>query len=77
METINKKEFRTLTKTEQVILLFREGREVSERFDEGFDIHLYKLSDLYIELWYPSNAKKIVKVKIINPDKVKKDYSNL
>ena len=74
METINKEEFRALTKTEQVIMLFREGKEVSERIKEGYDIHLFKLQGLFVEFWYPSNTKKIVKVKIVNPGKVKRDY---
>lgn len=76
METIDKKEFKTLTKTEQVIMLFSEGKEVSERIEAGFEIHLFRLPGLFVELWYPSKTRKIVKVKIVNPDKIKKDYKN-
>jgi hypothetical protein len=77
MGKINKKEFEVLTKTEQVIMLFREGEEVADRIEDDFDIHLFKLPGLFVELWYPSKTRKIVKVRIVNPDKIKKDYKDL
>jgi len=76
MDTITKKEFEDLTKTEQVLKLIRDGKEISYREKGNYDIHLYALSDIFVELWYQKNTKKIMKVKVTEPESVVKNYKN-
>lgn len=77
METLTKKEFKSLTKTEQVIKLFGEGEEILTREEEGYHIHLYTLSNIFVELWYQSNTKKIIKVEITNPESIIIKYNDI
>ncbi len=76
MNTITKKEFKDLTKTEQVLILIGDGEEVLKREKDGYDIHLYTLSNIFVELWYQKNSKKIIKVKITEPESIIKNYKN-
>lgn len=76
MDTLTKKEFEDLTKTEQVVTLFRDGEEIFYREEESYDIHLYTLSDIFVELWYQKNTKKIMKVEITEPESILKNYKN-
>ncbi len=74
METPSQNEFKGLTKTEQVIQLFRDGKKIEERHPEHYDVHLYRFSGFFVELWYQSNTKKILKVEVVNPERLAKTY---
>ena len=77
METFTKKKFKNLTKTEQVVKLLKDGEEILLRDEEGYDVHLYTFSNIFVELWYQSNTKKIVKVKITDPEAIVNNYEDI
>jgi len=74
METITNASFQNLTKTEQVVMIINSGEELMCREDEGYIVHLYLLSGLFIEVWYESDTQKIVNVESTNKDSITRNY---
>lgn len=74
MEPINKKSFKSLTKTEQVVLVLKSGRELLSRDDEKFDVHLYLLKNLFVELIYDHGNSTILKIDTPSNDKIIQNY---
>jgi hypothetical protein len=74
METLTNASFRNLTKTEQVVMIINSGEELMFREEEGYIIHLYLLSGFFVEVWFESDTKKIVKVESTNKENIMKNY---
>lgn len=77
METLTRDSFCKLTKTEQVILAIKNGRDLMERQTKNFDIHLFLIEGLLVEVWYKHESANIVKVEITDKESVANNYSNL
>lgn len=77
METLTNASFQNLTKTEQVVMIINSGKELMCREDEGYVIHLYLLSGLFVEVWFESATKKIVNVAPTNKDSITKNYQEM
>ncbi len=77
METLTKDSFSKLTKTEQVVLAINNGKDLMERQTKSFDIHLFLIEDLLVEVWYKHESVNIVKVEITDKESVANNYSNL
>lgn len=74
MEPINKESFKSLTKTEQVVLVLKSGKELLSRDDENFDVHLYLLKNLFVELIYDQGRSTILKIATPSKDKIIQNY---
>ena len=66
--------FQKLTKTEQVGMVMRLGKELLTRVSDDFSIHLYILSNIFIEVWYDTETNSIVNLSTTNKDAIIKDY---
>jgi len=77
METLTKDSFSKLTKTEQVVLAINNGKDLMERQTKNFDIHLFLIERLLVEVWYKHESLNIVKVEITDKESIAKNYSNL
>ena len=75
METLTNASFKNLTKTEQVVLIINSGEEFMTREDDGYIVHLYLLSGLFVEVWYESDTQKIVNVESTDKDSIIRNYS--
>ncbi len=74
MESIDKKSFKNLTKTEQVVLVLKSGKELLSRYDENFDVHLYLLKNLFVELVYDQHGSTILKIATPSNEKIIQNY---
>ena len=74
METLTNASFQNLTKTEQVVMIINSGKELMCREEEGYVIHLYLLSGLFVEVWFESDSKKIVNVESIDKESITRNY---
>jgi len=77
MKTLTKDSFSKLTKTEQVILAINDGKDLMTRQTNEFDIHLFVVDGLLVELWYKHGLVNIVKVEITDIEKVSRNYPEL
>ena len=77
MDTITNSSFQNLTKTEQVVMVINSGKELMTREEEGYIIRLYLLSDIFVELWFELNTKKIVRVESTDKDTITKSYTKM
>lgn len=75
MEPLTKKTFKCLTKTEQVVMVIKSGKELLTRDDERYHIQLYLLSNLFTEIWYEQNKTTIVKISIPSKEKIIQNYN--
>ena len=55
-------------------MIINSGEELMCREDEGYIVHLYLLSGLFIEVWYESDTQKIVNVESTNKDSIIRNY---
>lgn len=74
METLTNASFQNLTKTEQVVMIINSGKELMTRQNEGYIIHLYLLSGIFVEVCYESTSQKIVNVESINKESITRNY---
>jgi len=77
MNTLTNASFKNLTKTEQVVMIINSGKELMTREEEGYIIHLYLLSGLFVELWFELHTKKIVRVESTDKDTITKSYTKM
>ena len=77
MKTLTRDCFSKLTKTEQVVLVINEGEFIIKRQTKNFDISLFAIRGLLVEVWYKHKLENIVKVKITEIETVTSNYSNL
>lgn len=62
MDTLTKKAFKSLTKTEQAVMVINSGKELLTRENKEYSVHLYLLSNVFVELLYEINKSTIVKI---------------
>jgi len=74
MELITDTSFKRLTKTEQVGMVMRLGKELLTRVSDDFSIHLYILSNIFIEVWYDTKTNSIIKFSTTNKKNIIQDY---
>jgi len=67
---VRSNDFRKLTTFRQVELLFEHGHHVLSRIFLFYNVHLYTLSDFYVEIWYRQADNKIERVNLIDPSDV-------
>lgn len=67
---ITEHEFRNMPVEEQVSAVLDDGIELLERIFVHYVVKLYKLGDLYIEIWYQQITNHIGKVKLVDPEDV-------
>jgi len=77
MNTLTNVSFKNLTKTEQVVMIINSGEELMTREDEGYIVHLYLLSGLFVEVWYEPNTNKIVNVKSTDKETIAISYTEM
>ncbi len=77
MEQITDTSFQNLTKTEQVVMVMRLGKELLTRASDKFTIHLYLLSNIFIEVWYEEEDNKIVKLNTTNKQDIINNYGEM
>jgi len=75
MNTITKKSFKSLTKTEQVVMVIKSGKELLTRQDKDNFVKLYLLSNIFVELLYEINKSTIVKIGTPSTDQLMNDYN--
>ena len=75
MNPITKKSFKSLTKTEQVVMVIKSGKELLTRQDEDYYIKLYLISNMFVELLYASNKRTIVKIGTPNQENLLSNYN--
>ena len=74
MDTLTKKTFKSLTKTEQAVMVINSGKELLTRQDEEYSIHLYILSNIFVEILYELNKSTIVQIITPSNEKLIQDY---
>ncbi len=72
---IDKKSFKNLTKTEQVVLVLKSGKELLSRDNEDFDIHLFLVDNMFVELFYDHNNTTILKIGTPSNEKLFQNYN--
>lgn len=77
MEALTHTSFDNLTKTEQIVMVIKSGKQLISRKENEYAIELFLLNGLFIEVWYEGNTTKIVKVKSTNKDSITKKYNVL
>lgn len=77
MERITDTSFQNLTKTEQVVMMLSIGKELITRVSDNFSIHLYSMSNLFIEVWYDTRTNIIIKLNITNKQDIVKNYGKI
>ena len=77
MEQITNTSFQNLTKTEQVVMVMRLGKELLTRASDKFTIHLYLLSNIFIEVWYEEETNKIIKLNTTNKQDIITNYGEM
>lgn len=55
-------------------MVMRLGKELLTRRSDNLLIHLYILSNIFIEVWYEIKTDKIVKLSTTNKNNIIKDY---
>lgn len=75
MNPITKKSFKSLTKTEQVVMVIKSGKELLSRQDNDNFVKLYLLSDIFIEILYEHNKTTIVKIATPSKNKLIENYN--
>lgn len=75
MDPITKKSFKSLTKTEQVVMVIRSGKEILSRSDVDYFVKLFVLSDIFVEILYELNKATIVKLVTPSKEKIFHDYN--
>ena len=75
MEPLTKKSFKNLTKTEQVVMVLKSGKELLTRQDEKYFIKLFLLTNLLVEIWYELNKTTILKVNAPSNEKIMQNYN--
>lgn len=77
MESLTNISFQKLTKTEQVVMVMRLGKELLTRVSDDFTIHLYLLSNIFIEVWYEEETNKIVKLNTTTKQDIINNYGEM
>ena len=77
MERITDTSFQNLTKTEQVVLMLRIGKELITRVSDNFSVHLYIMSNIFIEVWYDTKTNVIIKLNTTNKQDIVKNYGKM
>ena len=77
MELVTDTSFQNLTKTEQVVMVMRLGKELLTRNSDNFLIHLYLLSNIFIEVWYEKESNKIIKLNTTNKQDIIDNYGEV
>ena len=62
MGLTSKKEFKSLTKTEQVVNVLNSGKELLTRNESDHFIKLYLFNNIFVEIWYELHKTTILKV---------------
>lgn len=75
MDTLTKKSFNSLTKTEQAVMVINSGKELLIRQNEEYSIHLYLISNLFVEILYELNKSTIIKIKTPSKEKLCLSYN--
>jgi hypothetical protein len=74
MNTLTKKSFSGLTKTEQVVLVFNSGEKIMTRKNRKHFIQLYQLSDLFVEVQYDQSKKVIISINTTSKQSIILNY---
>jgi hypothetical protein len=77
MNPITDSSFQNLTKTEQVVMVMRLGRELLTRISDNHSIHLYLLSNIFVEVWYEKETDKIIKLNTIDKQDIIQNYGEM
>ncbi len=67
-------DFRKLPKNQQIYLLFNEGIELTSRQNRSYLIKLYKICDLFVELWYQPSENMVEQIKILTSEELSIHY---
>lgn len=68
--------FRQLPRIEQIQLLFDNGHELTGRFYLFFNIRLYTLQGLFVEVWYHQVTNRIDRIMVVDSADVLTLYEN-
>ena len=63
-------QFNNMPVQEQIATVLGQGIELLERIYVYYIIKLYKLDDLFVEIWYKQTTNRIDKVKVVDLDDV-------
>lgn len=74
MEIITDTSFHKLTKTEQIGMVMRLGKEILTRVSDGFSIHLYLLANMFIEIWYETKSNVVIDLKTTDKQNIINNY---
>ena len=77
MEQLTEISFQNLTKTEQVVMVMRLGKEILTRDSDEYTVHLYLLSNIFIEVWYEEEANKIIKLNTTDKQEIINNYGEM
>mgnify|MGYP001544744129 CR=1 FL=1 len=73
-DSITPETFVKMTKTEQVCLALKLGKELMSRSESGFSISLYLISGFFVEIWYRSPDRQIDQISLITNKQLMKKY---
>ncbi len=74
MELISNTGFQNLTKTEQVSMVMCMGKKLLDRVSDQYLVHLFILSNIFVEVWYETETNNIVKLNTTNKQNINEDY---
>ena len=75
MDTLTKKNFKSLTKTEQVVMVINSGKELLTRQNNDNYIKLYLIPNMFVEILYELNKSTIVKIDTPTIEKLMLNYN--
>ena len=71
---ISKAKFRMLSITQKGEYVFQEGEYIGLREYYNHRINLYSLFDFFVEVWYFPVENKIVKIEVLESEKILDQY---
>lgn len=77
MELITDTSFQNLTKTEQIGMMLRLGKELITRVSDNYSIHLYILSNFFVEVWYDTKSDVLIKLNTTDKQEIVNNYKEM
>lgn len=62
---MTEKEFNKLKLQERYNLLKNKGEYIASRFFEGFNVHLFALEGMYVEMWMRTGLEQVVWIELM------------
>jgi hypothetical protein len=71
---ITEKEFSKLKLARKYGLIKKEGEFIASRFFESYNVHLYSLNGIYVEVWFKVGLNLLYWVDVLKNEEILNEY---